>query len=126
MKSNVEKKLTEFFETHPEATVVFVALGVLFTDLEKANTFCGGTSDKPVTFTREQVELLDDAAAGAELDAWAKTDDAAQTAAEEAAAEETPAEETPADEVPADETPADDAPPVDDAPEKGKNKNKRK
>ncbi len=84
MKSNLEKKLTEYFETHPEATIVFVGLGVLFTDLEKAKAYCGGTSGKPITFTREQVELLDDAAAGDELSAWA--------AEQEKTADETPAD----------------------------------
>lgn len=36
---------------------MFVALGVLFTDVEKANGYLAGTKDQTVTtFTREQVE----------------------------------------------------------------------
>lgn len=52
----MKKKCIDFFATHPEATVVFIALGVLFTDSEKANAYCGGTTAKVETITKEQVE----------------------------------------------------------------------
>lgn len=57
----LEKKLKEFFKTHPEATVVFVALGTLFTDLDKAIKYLAGVTGKSVeTFTRQQVVTADD------------------------------------------------------------------
>jgi hypothetical protein len=51
----ISNKLKAFFESHPDTDTVFVALGVLFTDLEKAGKYVGGTSGKVETFSREQV-----------------------------------------------------------------------
>lgn len=47
------KAVKEFFDTHPEADEVYEALGVLFTEENDAETFCGGTTEKPVTHKRE-------------------------------------------------------------------------
>jgi hypothetical protein len=53
--NTTQKKLIEFFASHPGASVVYVALGNLFTDLEKATKYCGGTKARPETYSREQV-----------------------------------------------------------------------
>lgn len=50
----MQKKLVEFFETHPEVNTAFHVLGVVFTDYNKANSFAGGTGKKPETVTRDQ------------------------------------------------------------------------
>ncbi|MGQ0739137.1 MAG: hypothetical protein ACT4OJ_08780 [Bacteroidota bacterium] len=52
----VQIKVAGFFESHPEATEVHEALGVLFTDKEKANTYLAGVAGRMVTtHTREGV-----------------------------------------------------------------------
>src|SRR4051794_11437359 len=56
----LKQKLKEFFQSRPEATVVFVALGVLFTDIEKATAYLGGVEKQTVaTYTREDVAAFD-------------------------------------------------------------------
>jgi hypothetical protein len=53
----MEQKIIEFFNTHPDATEVHSALGVLFTDKEKAEAYLGGVPHGKVeTITREQSE----------------------------------------------------------------------
>jgi hypothetical protein len=52
----LQKKLLEFFQSNPEATVVFVALGKLFTDFDAAQQFLAGVHGHTVqTVTKEQV-----------------------------------------------------------------------
>ena len=50
----IQKKVKQFFETHPTATEVHVALGVLFVEPEKANKYLAGTQNQKVqTITKE-------------------------------------------------------------------------
>ncbi|MFT3750963.1 MAG: hypothetical protein QM768_21800 [Agriterribacter sp.] len=42
----------DFFDTHPAATEVHEALGVLFTSADDAAAFCAGSTATPVTHTR--------------------------------------------------------------------------
>lgn len=52
----LQNKLTEFFESNPEATTVFVALGKLFTEFEAAQKYLGGVHGHTVqTVSRQQV-----------------------------------------------------------------------
>ena len=53
----LQQKVKEFFETHPENNIVFGALGLLFTEVEKANAYVGGTGKGVETFTRPAVVL---------------------------------------------------------------------
>jgi len=49
----MQTKVNEFFATHPDVTEVHAALGVLFTDKEKAASYLGGVIGKQVeTFAR--------------------------------------------------------------------------
>lgn len=51
----IQKKVTEFFGTHPEATEVHVALGVLFVEPDKANQYLAGTQNQTVqTITKDE------------------------------------------------------------------------
>lgn len=63
----MQKKLNNFFATHPEATEVYTALGVLFTDPEKAKQFLRGVHGqevikhlKPATIEDEETEAADE------------------------------------------------------------------
>ncbi len=50
----MQKKVSEFFKSHPGVDTVYGALGVLFLEHEKADKFVGGT-DQPVdVYTREE------------------------------------------------------------------------
>jgi|ERR1035437_195017 hypothetical protein len=49
------EKLKQFFLKHPTIDIVYVALGVLFQDIEKAKAYLGGVIGKQVEiFTRKQ------------------------------------------------------------------------
>ena len=56
--SKILEKVAAFFESHPDATVVYEALGVLFTEKEKAEKYLAGVAGRMVTnHTRDGVNF---------------------------------------------------------------------
>ena len=113
----LEKKLVDFFETHPEATVVYVALGTLFTDLDKANNYCAGVSGSSAkTFTMEEIKDL----AAAEADAGNDDGNTGNLPVDQPPVDQPPVDQPPVDQPPVDQPPVDqppvDQPPVDQPP----------
>jgi hypothetical protein len=54
---NIQDKVNEFFESHPDATVVYESLGRLFSDREKAENLLRGVAGRVVmTHTKEGVQ----------------------------------------------------------------------
>lgn len=47
--SKIQEKVAEFFASHPDATEVYEALGVLFTDKERAQKYLAGVAGRMVT-----------------------------------------------------------------------------
>jgi hypothetical protein len=54
--NKLQEKIQHFFDTHPDINIVYSALGVLFTDKEKANKYLAGVAGRAVTIhTREGI-----------------------------------------------------------------------
>jgi hypothetical protein len=55
-KNMLQEKIEHFFQTHPKENVVYSALGVLFTDKEKATKYLAGVAGRSITIhTREGI-----------------------------------------------------------------------
>ncbi len=58
----MHKKLKKFFEDHPEAGTVFIAIGVIFLTMKEAEAFVAGTHQKITTVTRGNINEASDSA----------------------------------------------------------------